>query len=318
MSKMCCIVNCGSKCSNLNPNKRTLFAFPKDPHENEIWMEKVSLFLSKRNVAQKSLRICDKHFKDSDVERTFKTVLKDGIINEIPREIFKLNQGSVPCIFNIHQDNFEDECIDIKEESLSDPLHIDPHIQENEATEYNIEALKRDLEAQEHSYETIEWGKGLLPDGIVLFYCGDSEEHTRKTLVVKEDMSTEVRLWREGDKLNIMGNVRCFEDLSSILRTLRKRRVCSGPDNDTPCTRGFIESTSNRRRQRCDSCRVQRRKKIHNERRREIRLNAKQYKRKQIIKNLRQQIIHMRNYIKKNEETIKVLQSRLLHCLTTD
>ncbi|EFN80579.1 hypothetical protein EAI_05756 [Harpegnathos saltator] len=29
MSKVCCIVNCESKCPNLGPNKRMLFEFPK-------------------------------------------------------------------------------------------------------------------------------------------------------------------------------------------------------------------------------------------------------------------------------------------------
>ncbi|XP_071637716.1 uncharacterized protein [Temnothorax longispinosus] len=118
MSKVCCIVNCESKCPNLNSNKRTLFGFPKDSHENQIWIDKISPFLSKGNATRKYLRICDKHFKDNDVERTFRTVLKDGTINEVPREKFKLNQGSVPCIFDVHQDNFEEESMDAGDESL--------------------------------------------------------------------------------------------------------------------------------------------------------------------------------------------------------
>lgn len=64
-------------------------------------MDKVSPFFSKGNATRKYLRICDKHFKDSDVQRTFRTVFKDGTINEIPRERFKLNQGSVPW-FNLY------------------------------------------------------------------------------------------------------------------------------------------------------------------------------------------------------------------------
>jgi len=99
-------------------NQFDFFTF-QDLHENQIWFDKVSLFLSKGNATRKYLRICDKHFKDSDVERTFQTVLKDGTINEIPREKFKLNKGNVPCIFDVHQDNFEGESMDIGDESLS-------------------------------------------------------------------------------------------------------------------------------------------------------------------------------------------------------
>ncbi|XP_019698570.2 uncharacterized protein LOC105186707 isoform X2 [Harpegnathos saltator] len=158
MSKVCCIVNCESKCPNLGPNKRMLFEFPKYPHENQIWIDKVSLFLSKGNATRKYLRVCDKHFKDSDVERTFRTVLKAGIINEIPREKFKLNQDSIPCIFDVRQDNFGGKFMSTGDKSLcvSTPLEGALPTQENEAIEYTIEALKRNFEAPEHSSETIE------------------------------------------------------------------------------------------------------------------------------------------------------------------
>ncbi|XP_011145399.1 uncharacterized protein LOC105186707 isoform X3 [Harpegnathos saltator] len=124
MSKVCCIVNCESKCPNLGPNKRMLFEFPKD----------------------------------SDVERTFRTVLKAGIINEIPREKFKLNQDSIPCIFDVRQDNFGGKFMSTGDKSLcvSTPLEGALPTQENEAIEYTIEALKRNFEAPEHSSETIE------------------------------------------------------------------------------------------------------------------------------------------------------------------
>lgn len=75
---------------------------------------------------------------------------------------------------------------------VSTPFQDALPTQENEAIEYTIEALKRDFEAPKHSSETIKWGKELLPDGIILFYCGDSEKYTRKTLVVKKDISVKV------------------------------------------------------------------------------------------------------------------------------
>lgn len=304
MSKVCCIVNCGSKCSNMGPNKRTLFGFPQDPHKNQIWIDKVSLFMNKGNATRKYLYICDKHFKDSDVERTFRTVLKDGTINEIPREKFKLNQGSVPCIFDVHQDNFEGE-MDTEDESLCVSTLFEDALptQENEAIEYTIGALKRDFEAPEHSSETIEWGIGLLPKGIILFYYGDPGKYTTKTLVVEEDMSIEARLGDEIIKLNIVDKVHCFQDLLVAMRTVSKSHICSGSDYDTPCTSGFVKLTSNLNSQRCNSCQVQRMLKIKNERRRARRFNIKQYKTKKIIKNLKQQNSRIRNYIKKKKKT---------------
>ncbi|XP_071645399.1 uncharacterized protein [Temnothorax longispinosus] len=280
MSKVCCIVNCESKCPNLDSNKRTLFGFPKDSHENQIWIDKISPFLSKGNATRKYLRICDKHFKDNDVERTFRTVLKDGTINEIPREKFKLNQGSVPCIFDVHQDNFEEESMDAGDESLcvSTPFEDILPIQGSEAIEYTIEALKRDFEAPEHSSEIIKWGIGLLPDGIIFFYYGDFDKYTTKTLIVRKDMNLEVRLGDEVVKLNIVDKVHCFQDLLVAMRTVSKSHVCSESDHDTPCTPGFVKLTSNLNSQRCGSCEVRRKIKNRNERKRARRFNIKKYK----------------------------------------
>lgn len=105
-------------------------------------------------------------------------------------------------------------------------------------------------------------------------------------------MNLEVQLVDEV-KLNIADKVHCFQNLLVAMRTVSKSHICSEFDHDIPCTPGFV---SNLNSQRCGSCEVRRKIKIHNEKRRAKCCNIKQYKIKK-LKNFKQQNNRMRNYI---------------------
>ncbi|KAJ8954236.1 hypothetical protein NQ318_005832 [Aromia moschata] len=89
MVKLCCVQNCGSKSPDPDGNKRTLFTVPTDANRKDEWMAKIVPHLRKGKNRRKILYICDKHFKEDDIERDFTVILTNGLVCNVgPRQFY--------------------------------------------------------------------------------------------------------------------------------------------------------------------------------------------------------------------------------------
>lgn len=62
-------------------------------------------------------------------------------------------------------------------------------------TDYNIAALKIDLDNLNYSIRPKNWGYSLIPiTGVYLFYFGDTFVHSTRSILIKMDMTVEVHI----------------------------------------------------------------------------------------------------------------------------
>lgn len=79
-----------------NPEKVSMFAVPSDPVRLLEWER---LIRREDRKLTPTCVICERHFEDSHVERTFKVTV-DGIVNELARERPRLKPDAVPTVFD--------------------------------------------------------------------------------------------------------------------------------------------------------------------------------------------------------------------------
>ncbi|KAH9365175.1 hypothetical protein HPB48_008952 [Haemaphysalis longicornis] len=79
-----------------NPEKVSMFAVPSDPVRLLEWER---LIRREDRKLTATCVICERHFEDSHVERTFKVTV-NGVVNELARERPRLKPDAVPTVFD--------------------------------------------------------------------------------------------------------------------------------------------------------------------------------------------------------------------------
>lgn len=92
----CCFVPYCRSGYRSNLQRASLFRAPRDPERLAEWEESIARPDKKLTS---SAVVCERHFEESDIERTFKIVV-NGVVNEIPREAPLLKRDAVPTIFD--------------------------------------------------------------------------------------------------------------------------------------------------------------------------------------------------------------------------
>ncbi|XP_065300840.2 uncharacterized protein [Dermacentor albipictus] len=73
----------------------SMFSAPRDPARLSEWETRIRRADKRLTPAAV---VCERHFEDSCIERTFKIVV-DGVVNEIARDIPRLKPNAVPTVF---------------------------------------------------------------------------------------------------------------------------------------------------------------------------------------------------------------------------
>ncbi|CAI6347112.1 unnamed protein product [Macrosiphum euphorbiae] len=81
---------------------KSLFKAPKNTELLARWHRAIRLYLGKTKCSQKSVKVCEVHFKENDIliyDESDETILNDGKVNKIKRIRPTLKAGAVPSIF---------------------------------------------------------------------------------------------------------------------------------------------------------------------------------------------------------------------------
>lgn len=179
----------------------------------------ISPYLREGRTSRKILYVCDLHFKEDDVIRNTSILLKDGSIDTINCLRVKLKSSSVPCNFdaerqasptiNFHtvkvESNVSSMEISTIPEGKEEPEVTPKEIVRTEAihpvrikkiTEllqpYDLNMLEKDLNILWETRNSRIWVSFKIRSGLMISYFGENPRFAKKTILVMEDMSTEV------------------------------------------------------------------------------------------------------------------------------
>ncbi|XP_066590702.1 uncharacterized protein [Prorops nasuta] len=277
--RCCCYPNCKRDKNQI----RSLFKVPKNSERRNEWR----LAMGYTSLCNNNY-VCELHFKEDDILRSYKTLMPDGSYNIIEKARPRLSPTSVPIkiVGNISTKKIGGKTSDISETSsvistTNDVSIMDSQNNESESIpllelfpseDMNVPPLialspsfkcldLRNLQRQICDQLPTEWTSFIICNQLTILNMSEKSENI-KSLIIHEDTTTELYIANK-KMVNISGLVN-VESLSDILKNIKEISpllLCQGIGDSkgysTSCAT-YITLTS--RNRRCKQCAIDKHK----------------------------------------------------------
>ncbi|KAJ8973931.1 hypothetical protein NQ317_001137 [Molorchus minor] len=171
----------------------------------------------------------------------------------------------------------------VKDESLRPRICFNQNCTPFE-TQYTLEALMQDWKSSANERKVPgDWALVDSNFGVLLVYCGDTHESITRSVLVKNDMSVEVRYKERIAASPSIDKVSNFQQLLWFLLVVTCSHVCEGIENHQSCPNVFYIRKPKTRCNRCPDCQIEAKK----HRRREQRRILREEKEEKVVKDSR-------------------------------
>ncbi|KAK0178535.1 hypothetical protein PV327_007416 [Microctonus hyperodae] len=165
---------------------------------------------------------------------------------------------------------------------------------------YSLQDLLNDWHSQDPGKLPLSWAINNTRDGLLFFYMGDIEISITRSILIKKDMSVEIKAYQVVAKIPVVEKITCLEDLREAMLKIVALQICEAASRGA-CKNGFFLKKPKSTSDRCRNCQIDHRRRTKNARRRErLLLN-----RKQNLKKNRRNIQRKYNRAIKKVEIIK-------------
>lgn len=304
MWSFCSIKSCFSKSFKSGKchtsNSVAMFSTPSKCTENyQKWLDAIRPHVKEELRNRKRFNVCQYHFEDCLLLKEDIKIWKDGAEVTIPRKKVQLRKTAIPTIFNVANRTLETlqnskELVENKVNALevaqnpnfeNDNKHpilrtkltntenktIPSDNNQHNAVKkvYSQEDLISDWKNPSENFFLKDWDMAVFPDSSIFirYRCNSTKETEMRSVIVEGDMTTTLYVYGRASTYEILKKITCFEDLSTILCTLLRLKVCE----NVSCSDGYFQPKSHSPSKKCSSCQSEQRREYFKEKARKRR-----------------------------------------------